>query len=213
MTRGQAERLMPLAEEVLAEAGVAPRDLTAVAVCTGPGNFTGVRIAVAAARGLSLSLGIPAVGVPRPFNFAVTAACLTPGAFGALAAVPTRRGEIHAELFAADEPPAGAHELSLRASATGTPDAVVEALRPAVDRMRGPIVATGEDADFLSARLGLLLAGPGAQPTPVHVALWGQALIDMAAADDRPLPRPAPVYLRPADAAPSSDLPPAIIGG
>ena len=65
MATGQAERLMPLLNEVLAEAGVGWRDLTALAVGTGPGNFTGVRIAVAAARGLALGLGVPAVGVTR----------------------------------------------------------------------------------------------------------------------------------------------------
>ena len=63
MTRGQAERLMPMVEEVLAEAGATLKDLTAIAVCTGPGNFTGIRIAVALSRGLSFSLGLPAVGV------------------------------------------------------------------------------------------------------------------------------------------------------
>jgi tRNA threonylcarbamoyl adenosine modification protein YeaZ len=65
MATGQAERLMPLLEEVLAEAGIGWRDLSTLAVGTGPGNFTGVRIAVAAARGLALALGMPAVGVTR----------------------------------------------------------------------------------------------------------------------------------------------------
>lgn len=63
MAKGQAERLLPLLEEVLAEGGIGWRDLAALAVGTGPGNFTGVRIAVAAARGLALGLGIPAIGV------------------------------------------------------------------------------------------------------------------------------------------------------
>ncbi len=65
MDRGQAERLMPLAEALLAEAGAGWRDVGAVAVCTGPGNFTGIRIAVAAARGIALGLGRPAIGVTR----------------------------------------------------------------------------------------------------------------------------------------------------
>ncbi len=63
MTRGQAERLMPLLEEMLAHAGVGWRDLTAIGVGVGPGNFTGIRIAVSAARGLALGLDVPAVGV------------------------------------------------------------------------------------------------------------------------------------------------------
>ena len=63
MARGQAERLIPLLEELLAEAGHRFADLDGLAVVTGPGNFTGLRLAVAAARGLALGLGIPAVGV------------------------------------------------------------------------------------------------------------------------------------------------------
>ena len=65
MERGQAERLLPLLEEVLAEAGAGWADLAALAVCTGPGNFTGLRIGVAAARGLALALDRPAIGVTR----------------------------------------------------------------------------------------------------------------------------------------------------
>lgn len=63
MGRGQAERLMPLLEELLAGAGVTWGDLTAIGVGEGPGNFTGIRIAVAAARGLALGLKVPAIGV------------------------------------------------------------------------------------------------------------------------------------------------------
>lgn len=63
MARGQAERLFPFLEDLLAEAGVDWRDLAAIGVGTGPGNFTGIRISVAAARGLGLSLSIPAIGI------------------------------------------------------------------------------------------------------------------------------------------------------
>ena len=66
MARGQAERLMVLLEEVLAEATVRWGDLARIGVGIGPGNFTGIRISVAAARGLSLGLGIPAHGVAVP---------------------------------------------------------------------------------------------------------------------------------------------------
>lgn len=63
MTRGQAERLMPLLQEMLTQAGVTWQDLAAIGVGVGPGNFTGIRIAVSAARGLALGLDVPAVGV------------------------------------------------------------------------------------------------------------------------------------------------------
>lgn len=61
--KGQAERLIPMLEEVLKGAGKSWSDLDLIAVGIGPGNFTGVRIAVSTARGLALSLNVPAVGV------------------------------------------------------------------------------------------------------------------------------------------------------
>ena len=63
MTRGQAERLMPLLEEILRGASLEWSDLDVIGVGVGPGNFTGIRISVSAARGLALGLGIPAIGV------------------------------------------------------------------------------------------------------------------------------------------------------
>ncbi|MGV6805198.1 MAG: tRNA (adenosine(37)-N6)-threonylcarbamoyltransferase complex dimerization subunit type 1 TsaB [Ruegeria sp.] len=63
MTRGQAERLMPLLQQVLSEGKVTWANLDAIGVGIGPGNFTGIRISVSAARGLSLGLNKPAIGV------------------------------------------------------------------------------------------------------------------------------------------------------
>lgn len=63
LQKGQAERLIPMLEEVLEGAGKKWDDLDLIAVGVGPGNFTGVRIAVSTARSLALSLGVPAVGV------------------------------------------------------------------------------------------------------------------------------------------------------
>ena len=54
MARGHAEALMPMVAEVMAEAGLNFSDLDLIAATTGPGSFTGVRIAIAAARGLAL---------------------------------------------------------------------------------------------------------------------------------------------------------------
>lgn len=65
MSRGHAEALFPMIEEVLAETGAHYADLTRIAVCTGPGSFTGIRVGVAAARGLALGCGIPAIGITR----------------------------------------------------------------------------------------------------------------------------------------------------
>jgi len=63
MVKGQAEALMSFLNELLAVSSLNWSDLSKIGVCTGPGNFTGIRISVSAARGLALGLEIPAIGV------------------------------------------------------------------------------------------------------------------------------------------------------
>ena len=57
------EKLHLFIEEVLAEAGITPKDLNAVAVSKGPGSYTGLRIGVSAAKGLCFALGIPLISI------------------------------------------------------------------------------------------------------------------------------------------------------
>ena len=63
METGQAEALLPLIEDTLRTANRRLDQLDGIGVGTGPGNFTGVRISVSAARGLALALNRPAFGV------------------------------------------------------------------------------------------------------------------------------------------------------
>ncbi len=65
MERGHAEALWPLVDFALAEARAGYPAISRIGVCTGPGSFTGIRVGVAAARGLALGRGIPAIGVSR----------------------------------------------------------------------------------------------------------------------------------------------------
>jgi len=69
--RGHAERLVPMIGEVLDEAGVNRADL--IQVDCGPGSFTGIRVGIAAARGLSLAWGVPVTGFSALALIAVTA--------------------------------------------------------------------------------------------------------------------------------------------
>lgn len=61
--RGHAERLAPMVQEVLGEANVKPSAIERVAVCTGPGSFTGLRVALAFAKGFALPRKIPVIGL------------------------------------------------------------------------------------------------------------------------------------------------------
>jgi tRNA threonylcarbamoyladenosine biosynthesis protein TsaB len=58
------EELMPAVAQMLAQAGVAPGALRAVAVALGPGSFTGLRVGLAAAKGLALAHGLTLLGIP-----------------------------------------------------------------------------------------------------------------------------------------------------
>ncbi len=171
MGRGQAERLFPLLEAVLTEGGASWRDLSALGVGTGPGNFTGIRISVAAARGLALSLGIPAVGVTA----------LEAAVYGlpepVTAMIDARRERAYVQRF-----PEGSPQLV--ALAEFRPDTPV----------------TGPGA-------GLIAGEALAQPVPVAEAT-ARIAAGRFATETRAA---APLYIRPADAAPARDLPPVIL--
>ncbi len=62
MRRGHAEFLLPLLDGLIQKAGLSMNALTGIAVTRGPGSFAGVRVGIAAARGLALALGIPVIG-------------------------------------------------------------------------------------------------------------------------------------------------------
>jgi tRNA threonylcarbamoyladenosine biosynthesis protein TsaB len=95
MAQGQAERLMPAIGDLLGRNALRYADLTRIAVTTGPGSFTGLRIGLSAARGLGLALNVPVVGVP-------TLLALSLGAAGPLAVLmDARRGEAYVQRFSA----------------------------------------------------------------------------------------------------------------
>src|SRR5215472_13492250 len=98
LARGHAERLMPMIAEILAEAGVAPAALGAIAVTVGPGTFTGIRIGLAAAQGLALAAACPLFGIS---SFAAIAGAV-PEAERAgrdlVIAIDSRRGDFFVQI-------------------------------------------------------------------------------------------------------------------
>ena len=186
MARGQAEHLMPMLEEVLAKQGLAWSDLDVIGVGTGPGNFTGIRMSVAAARGLALGLGKPAVGV----------GVLEAQAFGTqgpvLSTLRAPRDMVYAQRLT-DGWPDG--------------DPIFTDLDGAL-ALAGPeeVAVLGDMAQVLHDAHGLTIGTPVVSVIEGIALLAADPIYRMDHAD-----RPAPLYLRPADAAPARDAPPTII--
>ena len=97
--RHHAELLAPMIADVLAEAGVDRRELTAVVVGTGPAPFTGLRVGLVTARTLALALGIPVLGVPSLDAVALQASRVLPAGTEVLVATDARRREVYWALY------------------------------------------------------------------------------------------------------------------
>lgn len=96
--KGHAERLIPMIDEVLAEAGLTLKEMSRIGVTIGPGSFTGIRVGVASARGFALSLGIPAVGVTTLQVVAEQVLEIDPPA-PVVAVIDAGRAELFAQAF------------------------------------------------------------------------------------------------------------------
>lgn len=98
--RRHAELLLPMCEEVLAEAGVSRRQLDAIAVGRGPGAFTGVRLAISAAQGMALALSLPVIPIS---SLAALALDAPRDDNPILAVIDARMGEVYAGTFRHDD--------------------------------------------------------------------------------------------------------------
>lgn len=193
MVRGQAERLIPLLEEVLEEAELGWGDLDALAVGVGPGNFTGVRIAVSAARGLGFSLGIPAIGV-NLFDVRALGYFKLPDAQDlALVCLSGPRDSLYVQLMGPDGALAAPRQIDPKAD-----DLTVEEARA---------VAIGPASDFIKHRLQV----DSRQNSSVRSLNRTIFIAKAVLASGAEIAPPAPLYVRPADAAPASDPPPVIL--
>jgi len=99
-----AERLLPMATQLLAQAGLAPGDLHAVAFGQGPGGFTGLRVACGVAQGMGLALGAPVVPVVSHLAVAEQAGA-EPGDV-VLVALDARMNEVYLAAYARGDDPA-----------------------------------------------------------------------------------------------------------
>ena len=180
MATGQAERLMPMLEEILREQDAGWGDLAALGVGTGPGNFTGVRISVAAARGLALGLKVPAIGV-------TVFEALAWGFDGVLAARDARLGQVHLQAFGpgAFGPVTQALDAPLPALPPGTP-IVGDFADELASRTGGlPCVSKAPLAEAIARIAGSRLGQDNPRPAPLY----------LRAPDAAPPRDPAPTIL------------------
>src|SRR5262249_39088435 len=98
MTRGHAEAVMPLIARVMDRAGIEFAALARIAVTFGPGSFTGLRVGIAAARGIALATGKPAVGLSTLAGFAAPLIS-EDDSRQVVAAIDARHGHVYLQVF------------------------------------------------------------------------------------------------------------------
>jgi tRNA threonylcarbamoyladenosine biosynthesis protein TsaB len=151
----RAQTLLEDVDALLRQAGAHPSDLDRLAVGIGPGSFTGVRIGLAVARGLALSLELPGAGVS-------TLAALAAGAPGAVPLVDAKRREVFTLVDGEPRVVAPA-QLSLEEGAISVGDGA-QRYRTLLEE-RGVVVPPDDDERHLPcARFHAALAG---EPGPV----------------------------------------------
>ncbi len=142
MAQGQAERIFPAIAELLARNRNAYADLGRIAVTTGPGSFTGLRIGLSAARGLGLSLDLPVIGVPSLSAIAL-AAPTTPVAV----LLDARRSEAYVQVFGAG--PSAPQVLPVAEAQALIPEGAAVITSPFPDiALLARFAATADPADF-----------------------------------------------------------------
>lgn len=180
--KGHAERLMAVIDKTLDEAALPLARVERIAVVTGPGSFTGIRVGVAAARGLSLALGVETVGVTTLEVLARSYLKHNPGR-PVMVAMDAKRNEVYCQAFS----PQG---LALNQPAALSPDEVT-ALAASLSA-----VVTGSWAELPSATKATEFEEKDRFDIAVVARIGAEKPVDSR--------RPAPLYLRGPDARPQT---------
>ena len=185
--------LMPIVEGILKNTGMTVQDMDAIAVAAGPGSFTGIRIGVAAAKGLAFAADKPAVGVSA---LAAMARNVSFSDGLVICAMDARRNQIYNALFEARD----------GALTRLTPDRAV-GLAELAEELRSdsrPKTVVGDGARLCAD--ALLAAGVPCRPAPAHLVMQNAVSVALEAEDAArsgglvSSQELAPMYLRPPQA-------------
>jgi tRNA threonylcarbamoyladenosine biosynthesis protein TsaB len=190
MKRGHAEALMPLIGRVMKASGIGFAGLDRIAVTTGPGSFTGLRVGLSAARGIALASGKPVVGLTTLAAYAAPVVSQNAGR-PVISAIDARHDHVYFQVVSGDGealilPRVAPIEEALGASRFGAPHLVGNAAKLLADRWPAEAPPPFQVDD---------------QPAPdIAWLAWLGAAVDPDSAPARPY------YLRAPDAKPQKDL-------
>jgi len=195
MRKGHAERIVPMVQEVMAQAGTAFDDLDLLAVTVGPGSFTGVRVGLAAARAMAMTAGKPLAGVTVMEALAQAVPPERRAGRLLLVALDARRGELYLQTFDDQGRPMQQPWLGNRLD---------------VAAPETPCLVIGDGADAFADMVGCVIDDAALLPDARHVGQLAAARFDPGVRD---LPRtmPGPIYLRDADARRPEDVAPVVL--
>jgi tRNA threonylcarbamoyladenosine biosynthesis protein TsaB len=202
--RLHSERLLPTVDWLLGEAGLTLRDIELLAVATGPGSFTGLRIGAATWKGLALANDLPLVAVPT--LDAMTRLCPCAPASHLAVVLDARMKEVFAAVYRFE----GGRRIKVIQDQACSIDALLDQI-VALDGLSGaPLSLMGDGADLyresiLSRWPGAAIAAP-AQGSPRASAVGLEALALQAAGVSTDAAGVSPVYLRKSQAEINRDL-------
>lgn len=187
MQRGHAEALMPLIARVMHASSLSFAALDRIAVTTGPGSFTGLRVGISAARGIALAAGKPAVGVTTLSAYAAPIVTQNQTA-PVVSAIDARHDHVYFQIVAGD----GTQLVQPKVASI---DEAIAACRGAAPYL------VGNAANLLADRWPAVAERPvavDAEPAPgISWVAW------LGAATDPEIAPPRPFYLRAPDAKPA----------
>ncbi|MEM6386601.1 MAG: tRNA (adenosine(37)-N6)-threonylcarbamoyltransferase complex dimerization subunit type 1 TsaB [Pseudomonadota bacterium] len=191
MKRGQAEALPSMVEAAMASAGIDFRDLSAVGVGVGPGNFTGIRISVSYARGLALACEFKTISVTS-FDFVKDTHGLASES-ALLLSVEAPKDQSYVQLHRYGRPVAEPRLID--------PSSAPEELNCINLKVRG----------FRAAEIAAQFNADAEAITPDNIPYRLGKVTAWKFQNGTEDAAPVPLYVRPPDAAPPSDPPPVIL--